>query len=490
MANRRLRADDFHRPYVELLDRTAILQHEDGYRRIRARQQELKEWFADRTGWFMVVTRHLARLVKEPALHTPGHGFSWAQAPVDYELFAWLLWYAEGIGDDRPFLLTEMVEELATHAAADFNRWDERLSLARALGGLQQIGALSKLDGDVDGWVQNRQGEGLYEFTDLGLRLVWHLRPEVVEALDGDGTANRAGARTGLGTGLVTELGTEPDGTGDEHAGAQTGDAAGAGAGTGAEPAGTGPANGNATGVWAGPGAVTGQAPDPQRRGRLEELALTPGTAHRTAPDRRASSPTEARHRLHRTLLLEPVLYAADDPEAFGLLNDRGRQDYIRRDLERAFGWDLEVTAHYAVLWRPAAAENSEGAVFPFGGSLPQAMVLFCGLVRDLVADGRLNPDGGGEIRLTLGHMELLVDRLRSAHVHRWGVGRLRQSSAALAEELARELKRWGMLAGPDADGYLRILPLAARFAGTYPAAANPTTADNGANGSQEEVAE
>lgn len=474
MASRRLRADDFHRPYVELLDRTAILQHEDGYRRIRARQQELKEWFADRTGWFMVVTRHLARLVKEPALHTPGHGFSWVQAPSDYELFAWLLWYAEGIGDDRPFLLTEMVEEVADHAAVDFNRWDERLSLARALGGLQEIGALDRLDGDVESWVQNRQGEGLYEFTDLALRLVWHLQPEVVEALGGGGTANRAGAWTGIGS----ESG---DGIRDEHPGAWTGSAEADQPSAGAGP-----------GSSAGPAAMPGTAPDPQRHGRLEELAFAPDMTRQVARDKRASSQTQARHRLYRILLLEPVLYAADDPEAFSLLNDRGRQDSIRQDLERAFGWDLEVTAHYAVLWRPAGAENSEGAVFPFGGSLPQVMVLFCGQARDLVIEtgSQLTPDENGEIRLTLGQMELLVDRLRATYVHRWGVGRLRQPSAPLTEELARELKRWGMLAGPDADGYLRILPLAARFAGSYPAAANPTTTDYGATGSQEEVAE
>jgi len=403
------RAPDHHRPFIDLLDRVAVFAREDTvvYRRIRARLHELRQWFADRTAWPVVCNRELARLVKIPALTSGGHGFRWVQQTLDYELFVWLLWYAEARGEEQ-FLLSGLVEEVEVRVQEllgpghiDWDIHAQRLALNRAIKGLEAAGALRRIDGDTEEWARTGTGDTLYEFTSL----VRHLYVQIPEEIFSETT----------GAAAISELAATTDVT---------------------------PANG---GVTAEAGGDGGAVEEPQAHG---------------------SSP--ALQRLYRTLLLSPALYACADPEAFALLRGRDRRQSIATDLQETLGWDLEVTETYAALLRPSASEVSEQALFPFRGALCHVILLLCGHLQSLVLDGKLEPDGFDRIRLTPARLTALLTELRSIHGEQWGKTVAELNAQSLAETVMTCMREWDILSGPDADGQIYILPLAARFRGLY----------------------
>lgn len=368
-----MKTADQHRPYVDLLDRPVILAREDplAYRRIRHHLGPVREWFADRCGWPVILTRELVRAVKTPARPVSGLGFRWAQETVDYELFTWVLWYAEHVQGDQ-FILSDLVRELETQAAAllgpghlDWNQYPHRQSLRRALFGLEELGALRRLDGDTEGWVQRGVGDSLYEFTPLVPHLHIHLPPE-------------------------------PDA-----------------------------------------GSAAPGAPAPAQR-------------------------------LYRSLLLSPALCRADDPEAFALLLPRDRRRSIIRDLHEHLGWDLEITETYACLLRPSASEVSEALLFPFRGALCHVLLLLMARVRERVAAGEWQPDAHDRVRLPLAALTAEIADLRARWGENWGATLGKLPAQALAEQVLAALDTWGLMAGPDADGQVLMLPLAARFRGVY----------------------
>lgn len=184
---RRVKTADQHRPYIDLVDRAVIYARREPilFRRIRQRISEVREWFASRCGWAVVHNLDLIRLVKTPARLHPGLGFAWAQEPLDYELFTWVLWYAEKIADVQ-FVLSDLVREVETQANSvirpghiDWNHYTHRQSLRRALNGLQELGAVRRVDRDADEWVHRGVGEALYEFTSLTPHLYINLPPQV-----------------------------------------------------------------------------------------------------------------------------------------------------------------------------------------------------------------------------------------------------------------------------------------------------------------------
>lgn len=388
----RYRAPDQHRPYVDLLDRVAVFAREDAlaYRRIRARLNEVRQWFAERTAWPVVCNRELARLIKTPVLTSSGHGLRWVQQPLDYELFVWLLWFAEARGDDQ-FLLSGLVEEVEARAKEllgpghlDWNVHAHRLALNRVLKGLEAVGALRRIHGDTEGWAQSRTGDTLYEFTSL----VGHLYVQMPDAVFDNVT----------GASAITEIAATTD----------------------------------------------------------------------VATDRHTLVNATPLQRLYRMLLLSPALYACADPEAFALLHGRDRRQAIAADLRDTLGWDLEVTETYAALLRPAASEVSEQALFPFRGALSHVILLLCGHLQELASTGELVPDAYDRIRLTPARLTAILTRLRATHGDQWGktVGGL--GTQSLIDTVMTAMREWDLLDGPDADGQIYVLPLAARFRGLY----------------------
>lgn len=173
------------------------------------------------------------------------------------------------------------------------------------------------------------------------------------------------------------------------------------------------------------------------------------------------------RERVYRTLLLSPALHAADDPEAFAWLSRRDRRESVARDVAERFGWELEMTSGYAALLRPIADAVGR-RVFPARSALSHAALLLGGHLREQVRTGALTADAHECITLPQAAFETQVLEVRTRWGGNWGVGLNAYKLEALAEALLGELRDWDMLQGPDRDGYVTVMPLAARFSGVY----------------------
>jgi uncharacterized protein (TIGR02678 family) len=127
------------------------------FQAIRRHYQELREWFQEMCGFALILTRQFAKLEKIPGQAHSWMGFETFTHPRDYALFTYCLWYLEGKGESEQFLLTDMVEAIREHllelgSHIDWTLYEHRLSMARALKQLKQMGVLVAVDGDEWEW--------------------------------------------------------------------------------------------------------------------------------------------------------------------------------------------------------------------------------------------------------------------------------------------------------------------------------------------------
>jgi uncharacterized protein (TIGR02678 family) len=179
MTSTRIRTRDVHRSYTDMLDRAAVSAAEDdtAFRRVRVMIDELRSWYAHRTGWPTILTREMVRTVKTPSVAHVGQGFEWVSDPLDYELFVWILWYGESIASDQ-FVFSELVREVELRTAElqgeehfTWDRLDHRRSLKRAAEALEDVGAIREIDGSVADYAEARTEDALYEFTGVARHL-------------------------------------------------------------------------------------------------------------------------------------------------------------------------------------------------------------------------------------------------------------------------------------------------------------------------------
>lgn len=189
---------DRQRAFQDLLDNVAVTADQDShaFRRIKRVRNLAHQWFSSRAGWAVVVERDFARLLKVPARHRPSGEFAKIQAPRDYEMMMWVLWFGEKLGLG-PFLLTQLADEIAAHVNVtvgtghiDWKERSQRYALLRAVDILIDVGALVRYDGEIERWASRREGDVLYEFTDLALRIYTALPDHVFDALVDEGDAS------------------------------------------------------------------------------------------------------------------------------------------------------------------------------------------------------------------------------------------------------------------------------------------------------------
>ncbi|MEX2472087.1 MAG: TIGR02678 family protein [Gemmatimonadota bacterium] len=187
----RIRTREPQRAYLDLLDRAAVSASDDdaAFRRIRATVDDVRTWYAHRTGWPTIVTRELIRTVKTPSVAHVGQGFEWASEPLDYELLSWILWYGESIASDQ-FVFSELVEEIELRTAElqgeghfTWDRLEHRRSLKRAAEALADLGVIREVDGSVSDYAEARTEDALYEFTAVARHLHLSFGDELYEAV-------------------------------------------------------------------------------------------------------------------------------------------------------------------------------------------------------------------------------------------------------------------------------------------------------------------
>lgn len=153
-----------------LLNRPWVTKDEDAeiFYWIKDQYTELRDWFAEHAGFLLILTRTMAKLDKAPLLAQPWMGFNEFRDVRDYVLFTYALWFLESKSELDQFVLTDIVEQTSEQLAAagkamDWENYQHRLSMVRALKKLRQLGVLLHIDGDETDWAHNGQRNVLYE---------------------------------------------------------------------------------------------------------------------------------------------------------------------------------------------------------------------------------------------------------------------------------------------------------------------------------------
>ncbi|MDB4894384.1 MAG: hypothetical protein JWN15_646 [Firmicutes bacterium] len=197
---------------------------------------------------------------------------------------------------------------------------------------------------------------------------------------------------------------------------------------------------------------------------------------HRTATPTGEPAPPLAR--AWRALLLGPVFWRGDDPEAFAALE--ARQEEVYRDLESALGWQLECTVECARIWRTTTARHAGSVLldlYPEPGApveerhtrfLYHPILLLLSRCQDGIAEGRWPVDEAGAVAIPYGEMHDLLSELRSEYRRYWGTELSALSLDDLVQATLTEMRRTGLLRGPDRLHHCYLLPVAATLAGQY----------------------
>ncbi len=170
-----------------LLNRHWIAKDEDPelFYAIRDQYTELRDWFAEFTGFSLILTRTMAKLDKAPVVASPWMGFPEFREPRDYALFAYSLWFLESRTELDQFVLTEIVEQVSEQLtlsglAMDWENYQHRLCMVRALKKLRQLGVLRHIDGEESDWAHDSRSKNvLYECSPTARYVLRHFPKEL-----------------------------------------------------------------------------------------------------------------------------------------------------------------------------------------------------------------------------------------------------------------------------------------------------------------------
>ncbi len=175
----------------------------------------------------------------------------------------------------------------------------------------------------------------------------------------------------------------------------------------------------------------------------------------------------EPLQRAWRALLLGPSLLNYDDPEAFAALLQHAER--VRHELAETFGWQLDLRRQYAAVIRASGTALGPLTLLNLQGAADQAALLCCEVIRQKVAAQSLNrPDADGCLLLAEGELAEIFRQVRERFGDRWGNTARKAHFPVLLREVYAKLRQAGLMRGPDRNGYVLILPTAARFAVAY----------------------
>ncbi|MBF8417181.1 TIGR02678 family protein [Heyndrickxia coagulans] len=173
----------------------------------------------------------------------------------------------------------------------------------------------------------------------------------------------------------------------------------------------------------------------------------------------------ERRKRVYRKLFFSPGLHRKDtqDPDFLYIRNFRNR---LFEDIEEHSRYKLHVFKNTAFL--SAAEPRSYHHVYPNAKGSTDLMLQLSKTLHD--HPEKYVPNEAGEILLTEGEFEAVIDEMRSRLERGWPKHFRDAGTKAVCAELVEMMKEWMMAETDEAAGLIRIKPLLGVLAGKYPA--------------------
>lgn len=400
-----------------LLNRPFLHRQQDTELYLVAREnyKALRDWFYERTGWALILTREFVRLEKIPGKWQRWMAITGFRDGRDYGYFTFGLWYLEGLGDGHQFLLSEMVEAIQQHLVAagifvDWTVYEHRLAMARALKKLRDLDALQAVDGDESEWARSgNEADVLYQSSHMARYLLQRL-PEDIMSYHG-----------------VSDLDRRKVGEMDDM--------------------------------------VNDSALNPSQPTAQSDVADAGSGYQPEALDSQSAAALQRRHTVMRRLLEEPVVYDWQWTEDERRYVQTQRSFLISRVNEftglegRRFREGLVFT------WPELSAEMD---LFPTQGVLSDIIILLSGEVRRRLEDAEsFHHDENGCYLLTRSELETLLLGLRGRYGEWWSKEYREKSTAGLAQDVISHLEEWNLGERLE-NGGVRLLPAFMRWFGDY----------------------
>ncbi|WP_090744245.1 TIGR02678 family protein [Mesobacillus persicus] len=172
----------------------------------------------------------------------------------------------------------------------------------------------------------------------------------------------------------------------------------------------------------------------------------------------------ERRKRVYRKLFFSPGLHRIDqqDPDFLYIRNFRNR---LSEDIESHSDYKLHLYKNTAFLSVAQAKQYQQ--LFPTSKASTDIILQFSNFLHEHL--DRYTPKENGEIVMTEGEMEAVLEDLRKRYEQGWSKYFREKSTSAIRVELIESMKDWMMIELDEESSLIKIKPLLGVLAGMFP---------------------
>lgn len=172
-------------------------------------------------------------------------------------------------------------------------------------------------------------------------------------------------------------------------------------------------------------------------------------------------------NRVYRQLVSAPAMYwdTTEDPDSLYLRNQR---QWVNRNMEENIDGRLELYRNMAC-W-VFEEENCCGNIHPRDAMLPEAVLLVCTKIRELVKSGKLVKENNETILMSKTEFEELIWQCHQTWQNLWSKEYREISQERLLKNITEYMNAWMMIR--QREDQILILPSVSKSIGFYPSGA------------------
>lgn len=176
----------------------------------------------------------------------------------------------------------------------------------------------------------------------------------------------------------------------------------------------------------------------------------------------------ERRHRAYRKLLLSPVVYS-EGPDDQDFMYIRNYRNTIAKDFEEYLGAKLHVHKSCAfIIYNDN--KYSKSYLPDRNKNISDIMLQMCTVIREMILNGKLTYNPDDTIDMTEAEFTNIILSVKAKFSDGWYKSYREMGEKQLVEEVIENMESFKMIKKDDALHSVKILPMAAKLIGEYPA--------------------